>query len=211
MSGGAVLYGYGPSIYTRIARLALAEAAIACRFRHVDPFDGPFDAALNPFRRVPILDHAGLRLYETRAITRYVAALAPQAALVPGDPARMARMEQVIGLLDAYGYWPMVRQVHAHGVLRPAQSDAQDAAQVDRGLAAAEPVLAELDRIAAEGLVLAGPWTLADIHLAPMLDAFAAHHGAAARLDRYRALLAWWAGARVRAAVVGTPLLPEPT
>ena len=209
MSAALVLHGYGPSIYTRIARLALTEAGLPFRFAPADPFEGPFDPALNPFRQVPVLDHGGFRLHETAAITRYVAALAPEARLLPEEPRAAARMAQVIGILDAHGYWPMVRQVYARGVLGPLEGAAPEPAEVAAGLAAAEPVLDALDRIAAEGLVLRGRRTLADIHLAPMLAAFVAHPPALTRLERRSALFAWWTGAQAWDSLARTPLLEE--
>ena len=205
MSRELVLHGYGPSIYTRIARLALTEAGLTFRLVPADPFDGPFDPALNPFRRVPVLDHGDFRLHETAAITAYVAALAPEARLVPEDAQAAARMAQVIGILDSDGYWPMVRQVYARAVLGPA-----DEAEVAEGMRRSVPVLAALDGIAAEGRVLSGHRTLADVHLAPMLAAFVAHPPAARVLDGMPALRQWWTGAQGWDSLARTPILEEP-
>ena len=109
-----VLHGYRYSVYLRIARLALAEKDVAYDRVEVNPFapDVPADyLALHPFGRVPALVHDGFALYETAAITRYIDRAFAGPALQPGTAQELARMDQIIAVVDAYGYWPMVRQV----------------------------------------------------------------------------------------------------
>src|SRR5690349_1181910 len=116
-----VLHGYHYSVYTRIARLALAEKGMAYERVEVDPFAPDVPAsylALQPFGRVPTLVHDGFALYETGAIIRYVDRAFAGPALQPTEPRALARMDQVIGIVDSYAYWPMVRQVFASRVFR---------------------------------------------------------------------------------------------
>src|SRR6476646_1898821 len=108
-----VLHGYRYSVYTRIARLALAEKGVAYERVEVDPFAPDVPAsylALHPFGRVPTIVHDGFALYETGAITRYIDRGFGGPALQPDDARALARMDQIVGVVDAYGYWPMVRQ-----------------------------------------------------------------------------------------------------
>lgn len=190
------LWGYRYSVYTRIAKMALTLRRVDYTNHHVDPFADPPDPALtriNPFGRVPVLDHGGFRLFETSAITRYVAAQFPGPALVPGDVRAAARMDQVIGVVDAHGYWPLVRQVFSHAVFRPLAGVPADPEQITLGLAAADPVLRVLEGIAAEGLVLVpGQQTLADLHLAPVIGYFTLADPGRAALAGFPALSAWW-------------------
>src|SRR6266478_5495835 len=65
---------------------------------------------LHPFRRVPTLVHDDFVLYETQAITRYIDEAFAGPAFQPVQPRQRARMAQVISIIDAYGYVPMVRQ-----------------------------------------------------------------------------------------------------
>lgn len=190
------LYGFGPSVYTRVIRLVLAEKGLDYRYCAVDPFadEPPAEHRTpHPFNRVPLLEHDGIHIYETAAIARYLDAAFATPPLTPGTPVAMARMAQVIGIIDAYGYWPLVRQVFAHGVLRPRDGLAADTTEVAAGLAAAAGVLNALETIAVEGRVLADDAaTLADCHLAPMIAAFTAHPGGRDALALRPALSTWW-------------------
>lgn len=203
---GLTLHGFAPSVYTRVARLVLAEKGLDHAYSEVNPFDPGLDPSyrdLHPFARVPVLVHDGFVLHETAAITRYLDTF-PGPSLTPADPRAAARMAQVTGLVDAYAYWPLVRQVFAHRVFRSLEGLEPDEGQIAEGLAAAAPVLAALERIAAEGLVLAGEVTLADCHLAPMIDAFAAAPEGAQALARHGHLARWWEGLADRPSLAAT-------
>ncbi|AAV96443.1 glutathione S-transferase family protein [Ruegeria pomeroyi DSS-3] len=185
------LTGYRYSVYTRAARLALIEKAVAYDYHEHDPF-APGAQGAHPFGRVPVLHHTGARFYETAAITAYVDLAFPGPALMPERPAAVARAVQVISIVDAYAYWPLVRQVYSHAVFRPAMGEPASQQSLREGMERAPAVLAALDEIAAEGLVLSGPVTRADCHLAPMIAAFVQAPEGADLLRRYPALAAWW-------------------
>ena len=139
-----VLHGYRYSVYVRIARLALAEKGVAYDRVEVNPFAPDVPAAylaLHPFGRVPTLVHDDFALYETGAITRYLDRTFAGPALQPRSPRALARMDQIIGVVDSYGYWPLVRQVFSQRVFRPAIGQPADEAEVGRGLAVAQLAL----------------------------------------------------------------------
>lgn len=193
---GLTLFGFRYSVYTRIARMTLFVRGLEYNTREVNPFDDPPDQTLRnvtPFQRVPVLDHDGFVLFETSAITRYLAASFPGAELVPQDAKAAARMEQVIAIVDAQGYWPMVRQVFSHSVFRPLLGEQVDPGEIADGLQGAHRVLAALEQIAEEGLVLTEEQvTLADLHLAPMVGYFAMAEEGHRALAEYPALRRWW-------------------
>ena len=102
-------------------------------------------------------------------------------------------MDQIIGVVDSYGYWPLVRQVFSHRVFRPAIGQPADEAEVGRGLAGAAKVLAALEALAAPDAFLVGPdLSLADLHLGAMIAYFAAAPEGAALLQNHPRLAAWW-------------------
>lgn len=202
------LHGYRYSVYNRIARLALEEKGVAYERVEVNPFapDRPADyLALHPFGRVPTLVHDGFVLYETGAISRYIDRAFPGSALQPADPRMAARMDQIVGVVDSYAYWPLVRQVFSHDVFRPRMGNVGDPAEVARGLEAAAKVLDALEALAAAGPWLVGPSiSLADLHLGAMVAYFAlSPRGAVLLADRPK-LAAWWAHLETRPSMATT-------
>ncbi|MBK8456842.1 MAG: glutathione S-transferase family protein [Phyllobacteriaceae bacterium] len=192
------LYGAAYSVYVRIVRLVLAEKGVDHDLTEVDVFadSGPPDwyLRLYPFGRIPAFVHADLTLYETAAITRYIDDAFAGPALQPEKAAEHARMNQIVAVLDAYAYRPMVWDVYVEAVEKPGRGEHTDEAVVAGGLAASATVLAALD-----GLKSPGPWllgaqlTLADLHAAPMFDYFVRSTDGARLLAQKPRLAAWWA------------------
>ena len=208
-----ILHGYRYSVYQRIARLTLAEKGVAYEQVEVNPFapDAPAAyRALHPFGRVPALVHDGFALYETAAITRYIDRTFPGPALQPAEPRALARMDQIIGVADAYAYWPLVRQVFSHKVFRPRAGQPGDEAEVAKGLAAAVKVLAALETLMADAAFLVGPaLSLADLHLGAMIAYFVQASEGDALLHEHARLAAWWQQLRQRPSFSATdPGLP---
>lgn len=206
------VFGYRYSIYTRIVRLVLHEKRLRATLVEIDPFADPDPAflELNPFGRVPVLTHGLFTIYETAPICRYLDEALPGPPLQPGDARERARMAQVIQIADAYGYGPMVRQVYEHLVFRPAEGSPADPAIARQGLESAVRALDALERVAVEGRILDGSrLTLADLHLAAMMEAFVAAPEGAALLRAYPALSQWWGWVRTRPSLTATaPDLP---
>lgn len=189
------LHGYRYSAYTRIARLALLSKNVEHGMIAVDPFAELSEAYLkrHPFGRVPLLIHGPFELFETSAITRYVDRAFDGLPLQPERVTALARMDQVIAVIDSYAYWPMVRQVSSHAFLRPLFGEPSSREELDRGLEASGKVLSFLERIAGEGEILTGSnVTLADCHLAPMIDYFVRANEGKEALLRHPALQRWW-------------------
>jgi glutathione S-transferase len=194
------LFGYRYSIYLRIVRLVLAEKGLTARHVEIDPFSALSTdfMHLHPFGRVPVLDHDHVVVYETAAIARYLDEAFKEPSLQPVGAQARARMVQIVAIANAYAYWPLVRQVYAQSVFRPVEGLATDSEELAAGLAGAPRVLAALEVLIAEGRGTGQegsdqPVTLADLHLAPMIGAFAATSQGADMLMTYPALVRWWA------------------
>ncbi len=195
MSDTVTLHGYRYSVYQRVARLALHIKDVPHDLVEVNPFGDldPAYLALHPFGRVPVLTHGPFTVFETRAITRYIDEAFPGPPLQPTSAQAVARMDQVLGIIDSYGYWPMIRQVFAQRVFRTLEGQTANEAEVASGLLASHKVLSVLDGFAGEGLVLNGSaLTLADCHLAPMMDYFVRAEEGRAALSEHPALSRWW-------------------
>ncbi len=209
-----ILRGFRYSVYTRIAAMVLREKGVGYDIEEVDPFTPPLPSDYqkrHPFARVPVLSHGATDIYETAAITRYVDAAFDGPALTPKSAIAQARLTQVIAIIDNYGYVPMIRQVFAHRVFRPAEGLACDEDLITEGITAAEPVLGALNKIAGQGDVLnPDSITLADCHLAPVLAYFAMAPEGYKALEQHNALYDWWTSIATRQSLIDTdPGLPN--
>jgi glutathione S-transferase len=197
------LYGADYSVYVQIAKLALAEKQVEYEQVPVDVFaaDGPPAWYLEhqPFGRIPAFEHDGFRLHETVAITRYVDEAFDGPALQPADVRDRARMTQIIGMLDAYGYRPMVWDVYVERIDKPNEGKATDEALIAAGLEKSRICLGALTKLKAEGDWRLGEHlTLADLHAAPMFWYFAKAPEGAAMIAEFPALAEWWERMRAR-------------
>jgi glutathione S-transferase len=206
------LFGAAYSVYTRIARLALIEKGVGFAFEEIDIFDpaGPPSSYLRrqPFGRIPALLHDGFDLYETAAICRYVDEAFPGRPLQPLTAQGRARVGQIVGLLDAYAYRPMVWDIFVERVRKPQQNRASDEARIAAALVAAERCLNVLESFMGEAPWLAGAGeepSLADLHAAPMLAYLAAPRDGQALVERHPRMLAWLRRMRARPSMQATP------
>ena len=204
-----VLYGPAYSTYTRTARLALEEKGAAYRLHEVDTLAGegqkPEHLARHPWGKVPVLEHDGFSLFETVAITRYVDEAFPGPALLPDDARRRARVAQICAVLDNYGWSPMVITVFVQRVVVPMRGGAADQAAIDAAMPQAGRVLATIEGLMdGEEFLLGGAVSLADLHLAPILDYFARAEDGRAALQRHPRLAAWWGRIEQRPSVART-------
>lgn len=206
-----ILQRYRYSVYARIVAATLEAKGLSWSAQEHDPFDKDgHTGLLHPFGRVPVLIHDDFIIYESRAICTYIDAAFTGPRLTPTEPDAQGRMQQVIGVIDAYGYVPMVRRVFAHRVFRPSEGQPGDEAMIADGLRDAASVLAALETVADEALVLnQRRISLADLHLAPMMAAFVAAPEGAEALTHYPALSQWWAWAAAQPHITVTdPGLP---
>lgn len=203
------LIGFEHSVYTWVARFALAEMGLEAEYVEANPFAEPPDPVLaryTPLQRVPVLQHGQLLLTETAAILRYLDTISTRPSLQPQDPIAAAQMNQIIGIVDADVYPVMVRQVFSAGFYNPVvMGTAQDSGRVAAGLERLKAALGLLERIAGEGRQLNGAGlSLADIHLAPMVAYFLRVPEAATVFDLHPALARWWQVVGTRGALVST-------
>ena len=70
---------------------------------------------------MPVLEHAGLSLYESQAILRYLDRVRPTPALTPGDPRAAARMDQAMNVNDWYLFQGVANVIGFHRVVGPRQ------------------------------------------------------------------------------------------
>lgn len=157
-------------LYGALASPYVARVALVARVKGIDlsmemPAGGlksPGYLALNPFGKMPTLEHDGEVLIESQVICEYLEELHPQPALLPADPLGRARVRTLSRVLDLYV------TPESGALFRQTNPAARDAALIEAAkgkLATALPVL--------DGLVGSAPHTgpagisLADCALLP--------------------------------------------
>jgi glutathione S-transferase len=172
-----IVYGPALSTYVWSTRLALAEKGVTHELVDVS-FGAHKEAphlARQPFAKVPAFEHDGFVLYETQAIVRYVDERFAGAPLQPEDVHQWSRMNQIIGIVDAYAWPSIAGMILFNRVLaprlfgRPPNEEA-----IAEALPRARLCLAEIDRLMADQRFLAADFiTLADLMVIPLFYFFA--------------------------------------
>jgi glutathione S-transferase len=197
-----VLYGPGYCSYTRTVRLALEEKGVAYRLEEVDFLHGgmpPEQLARHPFGKVPALEHDGFRLYETCAITRYIDEIFPGPALQPDDACQRARMTQIIGIIDSYGYPAIMGKLVIPRLILPILGGSPNESEIKAGLPAVRTSIAALEALLGSNRYLAGDrLSLADLHLEPIFAYFSITPECGPVLDKAPRLRRWWAAMSTR-------------
>jgi glutathione S-transferase len=165
------LYIGSGSPYAWRAWLALEHKALPYALRVLSFSDGdlrtPAFTALNPRRKVPVLDDDGFVIYESSAIVDYLADAYAHvgAPLLPDDVHARATARRMIREADAY-VAPALERLVDQVLFKPAEE--WDAAKIAR---ARERFIAELDFFERElaGDYLAGGVGAADFTLYPMV------------------------------------------
>ncbi len=202
------LHGPNYSTYARTARLALEEKGVPYTLNEVDILTGkghaPDHLARHPWGKVPAFEHDGFLLFETLAITRYVDEAFPGPALQPADPRARARMTQLCGIVDSYGYGAIVGKLFWQEAVVPLQGGTPDAALAAEGLTGAEQALSVIESLMEGGLLCGDALSLADLHLVPVVEYLRMTKGGAVALAARPKLAAWWEKMNARPAVVAT-------
>ena len=166
------LWGFNGSTYVRTVKMVLAEKGFT-DFDQVplnvlagEPKQ-PEHLARHPFGKVPVLDHDGMRILETSAITRYLNDVLPGKSLVPATPKDRARMDMTIGLIDSYGYGALLGVAAYH--LFPDFVGGKNEAMRQGGLENGRKVLELAMATKGASPFIAGELSLADLYLAPIV------------------------------------------
>ena len=190
------LWGFNGSTYVRTVKMLLAEKG-ATDFEQVqiNVLEGePRKAehlARHPFGKVPVLDHNGLRILETSAITRYLNDVLPGKSLVPASPSDRARMDMVIGILDSYGYGALVGGVAAYHLF-PDFVGGKNEAMLKAGIDNGRKVIEFAMNTKGDSPFVAGELSLADLYLAPVL-AYVSMTPDAKSVFEVKGFADWWA------------------
>jgi glutathione S-transferase len=189
-----IVYGPAGSTYVWSTRLALAEKGVAHELVEV-PFGAHREAPhleRHPFAKVPAFEHDGFALYETQAILRYIDEGFPVAPLQPTDLHQFARMNQIIGIVDAYAWPSIAAGIVFNRMVAPRLGLPVDEAAVAAALPRASLCVAEIARLMGDQQFLAGDRvSLADLMAIPLLYYFSRLPEGEAPLAEHPTLRAW--------------------
>jgi glutathione S-transferase len=169
-----VVHGPAFSTYVRSVRLALHEKGVPHELVDVDFLAGAHKQApytsLQPFGKVPAFQHDGNTFYEVSAILRYIDEVFPGPALMPSTAAGRAKANQVISIVDSYGYTPCVVGLFIPRVLAPSLGGKTDLEKVESSKEPARLFVSELERLLGSSQLFGGASVcLADLHVLPVL------------------------------------------
>jgi glutathione S-transferase len=180
MSEEIVIHGVPGSPYLRSALLGLEEKGLPYRLNLIalEARRGPEYLKLQPFGRIPAMEHGDFRLYETQAMLRYIDTLGPATApaLQPREHHAAARMNQIIGIVDWYVFPMISAGITAERLMsqmfwnRP-----PDETNIAKALPNARVCINELARLKGNAPFMTGDSvSIADLMLAPHLEFFRA-------------------------------------
>ena len=149
------IHGYPVSTWTRTACMVAIEKDIPYELVPI-AYGGPEHEAMHPFKRIPVIEHDGLVIAESLAITGYLDEAFPGPSLQPQDLRERTRMRTWMSLCGDYVFRDVVRGLPRGTPPSPEQ------------LEAAQAVLAKLEAMIDGGpFLIGGALTLADLYLAP--------------------------------------------
>jgi glutathione S-transferase len=204
--GQPVVHGPSFSTYVRSVRLALHEKGVDHKLVEVDLLGGAHKKApyvsLQPFGKVPAFEHDGNTFYETSAILRYIDEVFPGPALMPSTPAARALANQVMSIVDSYGYAPSVTNLFIPRVLVPSMGGETDMAKVEAAKEPAALFVKELERLLSGQTFFGGAnLCLADVHALPVLVYLRATPEGKSIMESAPMLRAWMSRMLERASV----------
>jgi glutathione S-transferase len=169
-----IVHSIPGSPFGRAVLATLIEKSAAFRLVAVAPraIKSELHLSMHPFGRVPVLEHADFRLYETQAILRYLERVLPAPPLTPADPRAAARMDQVLAIADWYLHQGVNNIIGFQRIVRlRILGMPPDEAAIAEAVPRAHVVFAELSRLLGGNSYLAGAqFSLADILVASQMD-----------------------------------------
>jgi glutathione S-transferase len=206
------IHGIFGSPFVRALRIALDEkgvnwawAPFALGQQKQEPY-----LSMHPFGKIPAIEDDGFILYETQAMLRHIDRARTDPALIPADPHRAARMDQILAIVDCY-LWPNAcRPINFNRLIAPRVGAAVDEAAVAAGTPHAEVALRALAALQEAGPFLTGTEiSLADAAVLPHLDMLSKTPEGKPILAEHPKLVAWLTVMRERPSVGNSSRPPE--
>ncbi|XP_038896329.1 glutathione S-transferase F13 [Benincasa hispida] len=193
------VYGLPISTCTLTVMICLHEKQLHFQFLHVDLFNGehkqpPF-LAINPFGQIPALEDGDVTLFESRAITSYIAnkhkETGPDLLLQHQSPKEEAIVKQWMEV-ESHHYSSAITPIIHEFFTAHLRGHEPDQCLINQNLERLGTVLDVYEQRLGGTKYLAGPWyTLADLHHLPCTFYFMKTPWASMVNDRPN-VKAWW-------------------
>jgi glutathione S-transferase len=207
--GKPIVYGPRYSVYTRAVLMALIEKKVAHDVVHVEMDDNehraPEHLKRHPFGMLPAFEHNGFMIYETVPILNYIDDAFPGTRLTPGDIHRRTRAAQILSVINAYAYRPLV-----WGIFVPRTFPKPDRVVDEAAIGEAVKTGAHALRAIEDLMVNPDPFlvgrtiSLADLLLQPVVHYLATTPEGKAMLLKAPKIAAWHAAIQSRPSVKET-------
>jgi len=156
-------------LYGALASPYVARVLLAARYKKLElpvemPAGGlksPEYLAMNPFGKMPTLEHGSRHVIESEVICEYLEELHPEPSILPGDALARAHARTVSRVVDLY-VGP-----ESSVMFRQMNPATRDAAAVETAKAKLADAVGILDGLMATGPWAAGEFSLADCTLLP--------------------------------------------
>jgi glutathione S-transferase len=184
------IFGHPMSTCTRKVLMTLAETNTPYDFVLVDFAKGehkqPPHLERQPFGQVPAMQDGDFKLYESRAMARYINEKA-NGPLIPHDPRDRAQMEQWISIETSDFTGPTMKFI-LHHIFKYEQTKET----LDAAAAQLDTALGIMDKqLAAHPFIAGGSFTLADVTFMPYVE-YAMNTPAKDHFAKHPHVVAWW-------------------
>ncbi|SNS46034.1 glutathione S-transferase [Tardiphaga sp. OK246] len=166
------LLGFPPSTFYQTAALALAEKGVLFE-TDMPALAEPDYAKIHPWRRVPVLVHGEVSIFETLAIAIYADAKFEGPALQPLDIMARAKMFQWISAFLDYGVNSILQFSVRERFQKALRNQTPDEAIVEQHRPAMNYFCAQMNSQLSSAFISGSSMSIADLFLIPVMIYFA--------------------------------------
>jgi len=193
--GKLTLYGLKMSTCTRRALLVLEEKNAHFEFKEVNLQKGehksPEFLERQPFGVIPVLYDDDFKVYESRAIVRYLDETLPGVSLTPKDPKHRALVEQWISI--EMSYHKKADEIVGELMFSKMFGRTPNMANVEAHSKVVHDLYKIMDKhLAGKTYLVGDSFTIADLVFMPYLDYLLKCEGFGNVLDAYPNVKHWW-------------------
>ena len=200
---GIVFHSFEGSSYLWSLMQIADEKGVPYRLEEL-ALNSPEHLKLQPFGKMPVMQHGDVFLYESLAIAHYIDRTFGGPALQPDEVFGQANVLRWISIVNAYVFTVMNR-FFKERIVKPSWGFEPDQAFIDQAHAPLTVQMRLIDEaVRAGGFLVGDRLTIADCFLFPNLLFFSLTPEGAAMLKQHAAAADWLAGMKARKSYAGS-------